>query len=451
MTEISYFHNGAFTGNAAIAPYNDVEFHKATDVIYNNEYSNAIWTYSGAADVAVKVFFSAGQTVHATCTGALIKGVYIECDNDVVLENNDTVYPRLDTIVFRINWNSRTVDLLAVRGAPSAQPVAATLQQSFGDIWEHPLAYCYINPSFTGFDSSYVYNVGNRFSYYYNYYFPTAPNEIFGFWYPNNKNIIHNGEFLSGPATAGDGIAPAMWKTTGTPIITNTETYAYINSRNTTPLKITLTSTDTFYTEKYLGDNRYKPITTVCLLQVISGELKISHNGGVSTSRRVGPTAEPLEVILQTAFSGGTDVVAPHFSTDDETVFYLWEVCVGEPWVRTSLTPTHEHVLYGFPKELFFSNVESTLHSFDADAGSANLLVENFASAISAAGEAYAYVQPPASTLEALRTEIGFLPNGISRENQGWISTVPYITDTLKARHSQTLSEHTINCVGILT
>lgn len=454
MTELSYFHNGAFTGDASIAPYNDVEFHRANGIIYNNDYAPAAASSSSIGSRSnLSVTFVAGQTINVTTSGILVQGVYIECDEDLVLEDNNTAYPRLDTVIFRINWNTRQVEVLVKRGIASEYPEAIMLQQNFGDIWEQPLAYCYIYPAFAGFGTEYIYRIAKNSHWYFNYFLPTPPNEIFGFWYPSNKNVLGNGEFLSGPATAGDSIAPAMWLTTGTPVITNTEVLSSVASRNNRPLKITLTSTDTFYTHKYLASNRYKVATVSCLLKVVSGELNLSYNGGGFINSSIGPTAEPIELTFFVGASGGTTTITPHFSTSDEVEFYLWQVLMSISSVNPVLTPVHEYVLYGYPKELLDTNVESTTHDFDPDAGIANLIVQKLGCATSSAADSvYARLYPPSFALEALRTEIGRLPNSIFRDNQGWVSAAPFAPNTkLYAQHNRALSIQTINSVGIRT
>lgn len=62
----------------------------------------------------------------------------------VTLDSNSSGNPRIDAIVLEVNWSGSSTtagDVKAVKGTAGASPVAPSLTQTAGDVWQIPLAY----------------------------------------------------------------------------------------------------------------------------------------------------------------------------------------------------------------------------------------------------------------------------------------------------------------------
>lgn len=444
MTQESYFHNGSFRGDATLAAYNDVDFHKVVAAFYNNPI-----TLSRNGNYLSSVNVNAGQC-RIILQDIFIAGVYCDCDVTLSVPANPNSQPRFDTAVAKINWDLKQVEILIYQGIASSIPTPIELQQDFGDVWEEPLAYLYI-PAGSAVDTltyARIYELINCYYYYDNASPFTIPT--------NNSNIIKNGEFLSGPMTSDDGIAPAYWRAFGSPVITNSEYVPGIVPRNKYPLKVSLTSSDELYSSTYISATNSDTCTVALAVQVISGVLEVSEDG--ASTKEIYPSAVPLKFYIRYVLDAANDALGLSFTTSSTAEFYLWQVTLSTDWIAAPFAPYNEYVLYGYPKELLPSQSRANgTYESPIDAGKANLLRLSFGSGVSAGStNVYAYVAAgkylaTPTNLEAVRTEVGQLPNAVFREDQGWITTDNRFVDLFYVIQNLTLGQFGLDSTGIVT
>ena len=227
MTQLSYFHNGTVKGDALHSPYSASVFHTLMNRMYGGR--GFVVNTDFTSDSDLQVSFSAGTTVSIAAGSAFIEGVFYNnsAATTVTLEANASGHPRLDYIIIRIDWNEETAELGYVKGAPAAVPALPTLQQDTGNIYEQPVALCYIPDSFTGFGNSLIYDERQFIRAY--------PNTRIGTIF-YDKNIIPNSEWIAGADTG-----PAMWESSST--IADTSEGSQTRGNN---LEVTMVSGNTF-------------------------------------------------------------------------------------------------------------------------------------------------------------------------------------------------------------
>lgn len=92
-----------------------------------------------------------GTSVTVAPGTALVRGHFYQADAGTVLTiaANTSGHPRIDRIVLRANWTSKTVRPEVLMGAPAESPVAYSLFQIDGTIWDIPLAQVQVANGFT--------------------------------------------------------------------------------------------------------------------------------------------------------------------------------------------------------------------------------------------------------------------------------------------------------------
>lgn len=93
---------------------------------------------------------STGMQVKINTGAAWIKGHYFESDAVEVLPINsaDSVNPRIDRIIVRLDWVAGTAQLAILQGAPAVTPSAPALTQNTSR-WEIPIAQVRVNAGVT--------------------------------------------------------------------------------------------------------------------------------------------------------------------------------------------------------------------------------------------------------------------------------------------------------------
>jgi len=101
----------------------------------------------GSAGLAVTASGS-GMTVSVAPGGAILRGTYYENTDAVSLTiGTASGSPRIDLVVVRMNPDTNTTVLAVVAGTPAASPVAPTLTQATGGIFEIELAQVAVSAS----------------------------------------------------------------------------------------------------------------------------------------------------------------------------------------------------------------------------------------------------------------------------------------------------------------
>jgi hypothetical protein len=446
MTERSYFHNGSLKGDAVLAPYSDQRFHTVMQALYN---SDGAWVVP-ATDNSFEVTHTGGQVVGIALGTGIVKGVYCRGSDSITLEDNPSG-SRIDTIVIRINWENKTAEFVAIKGTAAFAPTLPTLQQEEGVIWEQPIAHCYILAGFAGFGDESIYDVREFFVYYNNLFEAEIPQ--------NTGNFMHNSEFYAGPGSAADAIAPAMWETVGTPTVsTIASNFEGVVPRIGRPLYVSLSSTDTLSTQKYVKRNFSVSITTKLAIQVIKGSVTISIDGGVTDKIIVYPTNEPLEIYIRDNFAVGVTSIDLHFSGNSSTnQFYLWQVTMACGLRGADFLPSYEYILYGSPvnviPETSYGAITVTAQPERGDSNLVKLRYSNTGSA--GVDSVYASVKPNmaldvATDIDAVRTEVGRLTASTVREDTGWVNALKDL-DTLRVENSRSPGKIQLDVTGTKT
>ena len=89
---------------------------------------------------------SSGMQVKMATGSAWVQGGYYE--NDAIKTNaidaSHATLNRIDVIVLRLDWTANTILVAVLKGTNAASPVAPTVTQTFGTLWEIALAQVYV-------------------------------------------------------------------------------------------------------------------------------------------------------------------------------------------------------------------------------------------------------------------------------------------------------------------
>lgn len=160
MTEISRPWNGTTTGDCG--PYSDQQWHAVWRKVIGFGAGDANdgpirGNDDGTNDcLFVRANSPAAANVKVSPGSALVRGIGYINDADVTLSiaANASGNARIDTIVLRADFTAQTVRLAVRQGTPAASPVAPTLTQTDGVLWEIPLADVAVANGFTVINQS---------------------------------------------------------------------------------------------------------------------------------------------------------------------------------------------------------------------------------------------------------------------------------------------------------
>jgi len=144
MTEISRPWNGVTVGDAG--PYSDVNWHELYQYIIGwgaGRANNGVFLMSGPEpDDGLKVTAPGTTAVEVGPGAALIQGIaYLnDATESFTIAANASGNPRIDTVILQADYALQTVRLAKLQGTAAASPVAPSLTQSVGVMWEIPIA-----------------------------------------------------------------------------------------------------------------------------------------------------------------------------------------------------------------------------------------------------------------------------------------------------------------------
>lgn len=155
MTEISRFWNGTTVGDSGA--YSDSDFQEFLRAVigYGAERANSgVLLMSGTEPndgLKVTANSPATASVNVLRGAALVQGIAYLSDATEIFTPaaNASGNPRIDTIVVQADYALQTVRLALLQGTPAASPVATTLTQSAGVMWEIPIADILLASGFT--------------------------------------------------------------------------------------------------------------------------------------------------------------------------------------------------------------------------------------------------------------------------------------------------------------
>lgn len=94
------------------------------------------------ADLIVEESTPNALTVQVAPGSAIVQGIYVY-NNDTVtvtIEANASGNPRIDGLALQVDWVTQTAEFVAVEGTPAASPVAPSMTQNNGTLWQMRLA-----------------------------------------------------------------------------------------------------------------------------------------------------------------------------------------------------------------------------------------------------------------------------------------------------------------------
>lgn len=149
MTEISRIWSGTSIGDAG--PYSDADWRELWESVTKNALNssfNSIGYVAGTGSTTtsqpLKVTESTPNalSVDVAVGIAWFFGAYYENDavETLAISTNLSGNPRIDAVCLTMDWTAQEIRLEVVDGTPAGSPVAPTLTQTKGTLWQHKLA-----------------------------------------------------------------------------------------------------------------------------------------------------------------------------------------------------------------------------------------------------------------------------------------------------------------------
>lgn len=342
MTEKSYFFDGATYGDAQLAPYTGAVYSKLLSYLHLSDISVVFDEYPTNS---LAVAPNAGMVLDISAGKAFIKGVTVPMSADqVTIPGNVSGYDRIDRIVLRVDWNTKTATFAVKSGFPSIVPQFPDLVQIPGDICEMSLARVYVPNGLAAVTTSHIIDErefiessSNKFNY-------------------ANENFLVNSEFIasaetgdSSPVTTG---SPAYWKLTGCECYVDTK-FDQMGRGTTIRVGCTAGSIQGISTTLRITNQITVPVTIRMLLEVRRGYVMIDTIPIVSDTQGliVPPTDGPVEVIIRTAFSAADpnlELFAGNYDSGT-CIFKLGQVTVSYGYAGAAYSPVPELLIFGRP------------------------------------------------------------------------------------------------------
>lgn len=160
MTEATRPWNGTTVGDAG--PYSDSDWQELYQNIigWGGKRSNVgVFLGTGTQPnegLKVQAQSPATTSIDVLTGAALVQGIaYINtATEDFAIAANSSGNPRIDTIIVRVDYALQTGRLAVLQGTPAASPVAPSLTQTPGVMWEIPLADIAVADSFVSISNS---------------------------------------------------------------------------------------------------------------------------------------------------------------------------------------------------------------------------------------------------------------------------------------------------------
>lgn len=148
MTQISRFWYGDTTGDAGT--YDDDQFSKVIESLtYNHKQTNslAIGGIDGTAtsgSYPLKVYENSPTAMNVKVDKGsywFLGRLYLsDAIETITIDSNSTGNPRIDSIILEADYTAQTIRLGIVKGTPASSPVAPTLTQTIGTLYQYKLA-----------------------------------------------------------------------------------------------------------------------------------------------------------------------------------------------------------------------------------------------------------------------------------------------------------------------
>lgn len=357
MTQTSYFHNGAWSGDAINAPYRATTFAEVFRIMRSPSQS-VVFNYLNNLAVTVS-----GAVVSVNTGACMVGGVYIENTTSA----NITMIPgptassntRIDRVVARVEWNTHTVNFYIKQGRSSPQPEPPELVQLQGEVYEMPLASLYVVANAVTLTNADVWDERKFFE-------DSQHKAVYA-----TKNLMPNSEQILGVGSGGDGL-PAHWISTSVtpPTLAGAEKFDQQARGNSTIMTF-----NTFHSENArCGCQLYStsqsgsiPYTVRFVAQVLQGQVRVQTGGAGSVSKTLQPSAEPMEFIIRDSADNTHPFLLLTFDRQNSTglpaIIRIGQVTCSYGYVGVGMVPNPETILVSGPPILLASrtNVDSQI------------------------------------------------------------------------------------------
>lgn len=417
MSEHSYFHNGATTGDAVEAPYSSALFSKIFSTIHSSKESGVIFTDTLDMTVSnlVPAHSAAGGINHVVVyPGSAIVGGVLYVNSAPItftVVANTSSYPRIDAVVVRANWALHTARLVYKSGRPGTAPTYPELLQEIGDVYEMPVAYFYNDGTV---NALYVWDAR-----------PFLNTALHANTYAT-RNMQPNSEFMT-PAAI-----PDMWVNSGAvgdTIATDTK-FDYMDRGQTR--KIGNYSGTEQLSISYATVNPAHNTTNLVFtfkieLEVLSGAVIISYNGA-SDLAQIPVTNGPIEFILRVGMGVTFPDVILMFEGIANTIFKLGQITATYGYIPATTKTTHEMILYKSARSTAYTKSTGTTQiNADVLPGTRAAVINLYTSDTgSAGGNTFnASLQSNKGNADQLRVEIGRRTNSKYNNVEGIVGFDP--------------------------
>lgn len=210
MTEISRPWSGTTIGDAG--PYSDLHWQELYQAIIGwgaGRANNGVILMSGTEPndgLKVTENSPAAANVLVLPGAALVQGIaYLNDDTETLsIAANASGNARIDTIILQADYALQTVRLEVLTGTPAASPVAPSLTQSAGVLWEIPIANIAVANGFTTITNS---NITQRQEWV------NAPPAVYLDSLTNNSGAeLNNGDVVVWDSTANRAVKTSTTK-----------------------------------------------------------------------------------------------------------------------------------------------------------------------------------------------------------------------------------------------
>lgn len=348
MSETSYFHNGATTGDAVNAPYSSELWSKVFSAIHSSGESGVI---PFNKNMLAATFSAVGGNHVSINTGAaVVGGVYYNnsASIDFYLSANNSNYARLDVVVIRVDWTSHTARLAYRTGTPTLLLSFPELTKEIGTFYEMPVVYIYNPAASSGIalGSLHLYDARP---------FLNTPNHANTY---ATDNMHPNSEFI-GQSYNPNNYFPDMWGYTVGAGDSITPTVKFNNqSRGVTHTVNNVSGGAEIHIPYMIASSPTIKIVYKILLQVNTGYVTISDNG-VTNYAQIGPTNGPLEFILRTNASIA-NYITLMFSGTAGSNFTVGQITCTYGYIPASTKTQHEIVFHTISKSNSYTKSTGT-------------------------------------------------------------------------------------------
>lgn len=358
MTELSYYHNGATSGDADQAPYNAALYAKVVNASLSTEggYVFPLYLNELAAD------YPGAGSCRVVSGAAMVGGVLFVSDATVNLPmaDNTASFPRMDRVVVRVDWAAHTARLAIKTGRPSPLPAPPELTQVIGEVYEMSLARIWVAAGFDSATSGFEVLDERVFA-------NTALHE-------NTyavENMMPDSEFLSfydsGARAAGiaAGSLHAMWDYTGT-ITSGSTPYSselppQMSRGHTWYVGLPTDGVDYIHFSWQLANNPASPIPITYKILVEATDFIRIGDFGLTWAVDVPPTRGMEEIVVHTTIAAGAVNPILYVSGNSPNAsFRLGQITLTYGKIAAPFGTHHETVLYGERARNFYSLARSS-------------------------------------------------------------------------------------------